>query len=440
MLPVMALIGRPNVGKSTLFNYLTHTQDALVWDAPGVTRDRHYGYSQVGTKPCIVIDTPGFTAAAQGIAAASMAQTDRAIAAADIIVFMLDARAGLMPADADLAVRLRRLPQPIIVVANKIDGVNPVVLAELYQLGLGTPHPLVAYQGRGVVALMRLIAERLPGGPVTSIERANDMKVAIVGRPNVGKSTLVNCILGEERVVVYAQPGTTRDSLLLPCQGKPYTLIDTAGLRRRQHNASALEKLAAIKTQQAITLAQVVVLLLDAQTGLTAQDLSLLEWIVTAGKALVIAVNKCDRLDTKAQSVLQAQLIQRLQFVDFAKIRFIAAAHSQGLGPLYAAIDQAYAGAMRTLPTGLLNRLLRQAVQQYPPPLVKGRRIKLRYAHSGAHNPPVIVIHGNQTAAVPHHYQRYLQHYFQHTLHLVGTPLKIVFKSHDNPFVSQRKR
>lgn len=441
MLPVIAIVGRPNVGKSTFFNYVTRSRDALVLDIPGVTRDRHYGHGKVGSKPYLIIDTAGLTTVEEGIEKATAVQAYQAIEEAEMILFMLDARVGIMPADQKIAANLRGLNKKVVVIANKIDGVNPdVALAEFYQLGFGAPHPLAAVQGRGAVGLMDWVCEQLIDPSEITAAPSGGIKVAIVGRPNVGKSTLINRMLGENRLVVYDQPGTTRDSIFLPLQrhGKNYTLIDTAGVRRRSRIELVLEKFSVVKTLQAIETANVVIILLDAQAGLSSQDLSLLGFIVEAGKSLVIAVNKWDDLAAEKKVDIKTELSYRLKFADFAKIYFISALHGTGVGHLYEAVDEAYECAMRELATPMLTRLLEQAIDEWQPPLAKGRRIKLRYAHSGGHNPPIIVIHGNQTEAIPAHYRRYLVNYFHQALKMVGTPVTITFKSSDNPFKDKR--
>jgi GTP-binding protein len=449
-LPVIAIVGRPNVGKSTFFNALTGARHALVLDTPGVTRDRHYGKGLVGPKPYIVIDTAGLTTQEEGLEEVMAEQAYQAIKEAEIVLFMVDAQAGLLPIDREIALKLRVLNKKIFLVTNKIDGVNSeVALGDFYSLGLGEPFPIAASKNRGLVKLMQMVCEHLPEAviepesevPSASENESKSIKVAIVGRPNVGKSTLVNRLLGEERVIVYDQPGTTRDSLFLPIErhGKPYTLIDTAGVRRRSRIDETIEKFSVVKSLQAIEIANVVIMVLDARVGISDQDLNLLGFVLDSGRALVIAINKWDNLDADKKEAIKTELERRLQFVSFAKQYFISALHGTGVGNLYAAVDKAYESATRDLPTPMLTRLLDDALAEWQPPLVKGRRIKLRYAHAGGHNPPIIVIHGNQTDSMPEHYKRYLINYFHQALKIIGSPLRIIFKTGENPFKNKRE-
>ncbi|MEZ5542786.1 MAG: ribosome biogenesis GTPase Der [Pseudomonadota bacterium] len=448
MLPVIALVGRPNVGKSTLFNQITRTRDALVADFPGLTRDRQYGDGALGARPYIVIDTGGLGAAGGDLEGLMARQAWQAVDEADLVLFMVDARDGLTALDETLAVALRRTGKPCILVANKTDGLDiPAVIAEFHTLGLGAPQPIAASQGRGVAALMDLALERLPPdtapaqGAATA-EIASNIRVAVVGRPNAGKSTLINRMLGEERVLVFDMPGTTRDSIFIPFtrDGTDYTLIDTAGVRRRARVQEAVEKFSVIKTLQAIDAAHVVILVLDAQRQISEQDASLAGYITEKGRALIVAVNKWDGLDAHARERIRDQLDRRLPFLDFAVTTFISAKHGTGVGELFPQIRAAHASALRELSTPELTRILERAVQEHQPPLVRGRRIKLRYAHQGGRNPPVIVIHGNQTAAVPAAYRRYLVNTFRAAMQLTGTPIRIEFRTGTNPYQGRRNK
>jgi GTP-binding protein len=455
ILPVIAIVGRPNVGKSTFFNCLTKTRNALVLDTPGVTRDRHYGQGKVGPKPYIVIDTAGLTTQEEGLEEVMADHAYLAVKEAEVVLFLVDAQAGLLSTDRDIALKLRVLNKKVLLVTNKIDGVNPdLALGDFYALGFGEPHSIAASRSRGVVKLMEKVCALLPDlantdEPDSEFDseaaaepeiETKGIKVAIVGRPNVGKSTLVNRLLGEERVIVYDLPGTTRDSIFLPIhrQGKDYTLIDTAGVRRRNRIDETVEKFSVVKSLQAIEIANVVIMVLDARAGLSEQDLNLLGFVLDSGRALVIAVNKWDNLEEEKKIAIKAELERRLQFVSFARLFFISALHGTGVGNLYQAVDQAYESATRVLPTPMLTRCLETALLEWQPPLVKGRRIKLRYAHAGGHNPPIIVIHGNQTESMPEHYKRYLINYFHQALKIVGSPLRVLFKTGENPFKDKK--
>lgn len=463
MIPVIALVGRPNVGKSTLFNRLTRSRDALVANLPGLTRDRQYGKATIGGQACIVIDTGGITGEESGIDAEMARQSLLAIEEADAVVFMLDARDGLTAADEMLAQHLRRSRKPVFFVANKIDGVDPdVASADFFRLGIERLYPMTATHGGGVRALMAdvLAPYALPvdsdldgeggdaedsgsGEPADAVDPAvavRAVRIAVVGRPNVGKSTLVNRILGEQRVVVFDQPGTTRDSIYIDYErdGRPYTLIDTAGIRRRKNISEAVEKFSIVKTLKAIDDANVVILMMDASEGIVEQDLHLLGHTVDAGRALVVAVNKWDGLDEEHRRDVRRELDRRLSFLDFAEVHFISALHGSGVGNLYQSIDNAYRSATLKLSTPRLTQILQDAVADHPPPLINGRRIKLRYAHAGGSNPPLIVIHGNQTDKVPANYQRYLEKIYRRELDLFGTPLKVEFRSGDNPYAGRK--
>ncbi len=442
MIPVIALVGRPNVGKSTLFNRLTRTRDALVANYAGLTRDRKYGEGNIEGRRFIVIDTGGISGEEEGIDSAMAGQSLLAIQEADIVLFIVDSRDGLTSADHMIARHLRVNNKKTFLVANKIDGMDPdVALAPFYELGLGEIHPTTATHGRGVKSMMETVLEDIPEVSEEEVEDvATGIKIAIVGRPNVGKSTLVNRLLGEERVVVYDQPGTTRDSVYINYErfDKPYTLIDTAGVRRRKNVALAVEKFSIVKTMQAISDANVVVLVMDASEGVVDQDLHLMGSVIDAGRALVIALNKWDGLEDSHKQYVKNELERRLRFVDFANIHFISALHGTGVGNLYKSIEQAYHAATDKFSTNFLTRILEDAVREHQPPIIAGRRIKLRYAHPGGHNPPIIVIHGNQTAEVPDHYVRYLEKTYRRVLNLHGTPIRIEFRSGDNPFAGKK--
>jgi GTP-binding protein len=442
MKPVIALVGRPNVGKSTLFNCLTRSRDALVADQPGLTRDRKYGEGKIGDKSYLVIDTGGLSGSEQGLEELMAGQVWQAVQEADAVLFLVDAHEGLNATDQEIGRRLRQSDKSIYLVVNKIDGADPqIVTAEFHALGLGDPYGVTAAHGRGVAALMDEVLEAFPEEAEAEPEHPG-IKIAIVGKPNVGKSTLVNRILGEERVLAYDMPGTTRDSIFIPFErnGKHYTLIDTAGVRRRSKIDDKLEKFSVIKALQAIEEANVVLLVIDAQQGITDQDAHLLGFVLDMGRALIIAVNKWDGLDPDQRQWVKQELQRRLQFVDFAEIRFISALHGTGVGELYSPIETAYEAAFKDLPTPLLTKLLESAVAAHQPQLVKGRRIKLRYAHQGGKNPPIIVIHGNQTDQVPGHYKRYLMKYFREALKLFGTPVRLEFKSGANPYAGKRNK
>lgn len=438
MIPVIALVGRPNVGKSTLFNRLTKTRDALVANLPGLTRDRKYGEARHGDRRFIVIDTGGISGEEDGIDAAMAQQSMQAIEEADAVFFLCDARAGLTAGDETLAHQLRQAEKPVFYIANKIDGVNPdVAMADFYRLGIKQLYPMTATHGKGVSNLLTAMLECFPVDSEESDEdSARGIKIAIIGRPNVGKSTLVNRLLGEERVVVYDHPGTTRDSIYIDYDrdGEPYTLIDTAGVRRRKNVKETVEKFSIVKALKAIDDANVVVLVLDATEGVVDQDLHLLGQAIDSGRAIVIALNKWDGLESDHKNWVKVELERKLQFVDFAVIHFISALHGTGVGHLYESIDKAYQSSMKTLQTNKLTQILQSATQNHSPPMINGRRIKLRYAHTGGHNPPIIIIHGNQTSKVPTSYRRYLEKTFRRELELSGTPIRIEFKSGENPF------
>ena len=445
MLPVIALVGRPNVGKSTLFNQLTRTRDALVANLSGLTRDRKYGEGRVGDVPYIVIDTGGISGDEEGIDAAMASQSMAAISEADVVLLLVDGRAGLHPGDEALVTHLRTEGKPFHLVVNKIDGVGEDIAAsDFYQLGVDHLHTIAASHNRGVRKLIATVLtpwlEQADEEAPPTIEGA--IRVAIVGRPNVGKSTLVNRLLGEDRVVVYDQPGTTRDSVYIDYErrGRHYTLIDTAGVRKRKNVREAVEKFSIVKTLKAIADAQVVILTMDAHEGLVEQDLHLLGQCIEAGRALVIALNKWDGIESDERDWIRSELRRRLQFIDYADIHFISALHGSGVGKLYGSVHAAHDAATRSLSTPRLTRILEDAVASHPPPMVNGRRIKLRYAHAGGQNPPVVVVHGSQTDALPASYQRYLEKIFRRELALHGTPIRIELRSGDNPYAGKRNK
>ncbi|MCB1733619.1 MAG: ribosome biogenesis GTPase Der [Gammaproteobacteria bacterium] len=444
MLPVIALVGRPNVGKSTLFNRLTRSRDALVADQPGLTRDRQYGIGRIGDRPYVVVDTGGLSGEKDGIDVLMEKQAMRAVEEADVVLFLVDANAGLMGEDEEVAQRLRRMGKTLFLVVNKSDRVNEnIALGDFYRLGLGDPLPIAAVHGRGVVSLMETVLEALPDAEDESEDVGGmKLKVAVVGRPNVGKSTLINRVIGEERVLAFDLPGTTRDSIFVPFErdGVHYTLIDTAGVRRRKNVKEMVEKFSIIKTLQAIEQSNVVILVLDAQQGMSEQDVTLAGHVLESGRAVVVAVNKWDGLDKDAREAFRIQLDLRLHFLDFAELYFISALHGTGVGHLLEAVQRADAAAHIDLATQDLTRVLEDLVTEHQPPLVNGRRIKLRYAHQGGRNPPIIVIHGNQTERVPDAYKRYLMNRFRTIFKLQGTPIRIEFKSGVNPFAGRRNK
>lgn len=439
MLPVVAIVGRPNVGKSTLFNQLTEKRSAIVSSCPGTTRDRQYGEVKKHGRNFIVIDTGGLVEKAKGIDLCINQQALQAIHDADKVLFIVDAEAGVLPEDHMVASLLRKTGKPLCVAANKSErlGRDLSTLAA-HELGLGAPLPLSALHGRGTrTVIEHLFPALASSAPVEGTSSSSSLKLAIIGKPNVGKSTLVNRLVGEERVIVHDASGTTRDSILVPLErfGKHYDLIDTAGIRKRTKISQGPEKFSIVKALQAIQEANVVLYVIDGQLGISEQDLKLLGFVLTCGKALVLAINKWDGMTQAKRQMAKAGLDRQLDFLHFARAHYISALYGSGVGDLFASIDEAHASACRELSTPLLTRLLQDAVATHTPPLVKGRRIKLRYAHPGGNAPPRIIIHGNQVNALPDHYRRFLAHFFQAKLKLYGTPVHIEFKSNANPYV-----
>jgi len=443
MTPVVALVGRPNVGKSTLFNRLTRSRAALVADFPGLTRDRHYGDGKVGPVPYIVIDTGGFEpVAAEGITREMAQQAEAAIAEADVVIFITDARDGLVPQDRRIAERLRRSGRRPVLVVNKAEGLSPAAIAEFHELGLGDPLPISAAHGDGVAAMMDIaLAGFAAESPAEGEAADGRVRVAFVGRPNVGKSTLVNALLGEERMIAFDAPGTTRDAIEVEFGygGRDYLLIDTAGLRRRGKVFETVEKFSVVKTLQAIERCHVAVLLLDGAAEIAEQDAHIAGYILEKGRALVLAVNKWDQLDEYRRSLVKRELERKLHFLDWAKLHFISAQKGTGLGALMRSVDSAHKAAFAKLPTPRLTRALRAAVERQQPPRAGNVRPKMRYAHQGGHNPPVIVVHGNSLGHVQPAYRRYLEGWFRREFELSGTPLRIEFKTSTNPYAAARE-
>ncbi len=441
MIPVIALIGRPNVGKSALFNVFTRSRDAIVANEPGLTRDRQYGVGERADKTFIVIDTGGLSGEKQDLDDLMAKQTGLAIEEADEILFIVDAQNGLTSGDRLIADLVRKAGKSCYVIVNKVDGANPdQAQADFFALGFKQVHLISAAHRKGTGVLLDKLLESYPPQQAVDVDDGGPM-VAVIGRPNVGKSTLINRLVGEERVVAFDQPGTTRDTISVPFErhGKHYTLIDTAGVRRRGKVREAIEKFSVIKALEAIEKSQVVILVIDAQEGLTDQDLTLLGYVINSGRALVIAINKWDGLDPDQRENIRSGLKRRLGFVSFAAQHLISARHGTGVGDLMVSVDQAYASAFMDINTRYLTDLLEEAVFKHNPPLHHGRRVKLRYAHQGGRNPPVIVIHGNQTQHLPDAYQRYLINFFITRLKLKGTPVRIELKSGKNPFSTKNR-
>ena len=479
MTPVVALVGRPNVGKSTLFNRLTRSRDALVADFPGLTRDRKYGQASFGEFNFIVVDTGGIDGSEEGIEVKMAEQSLQAIEEADVVLFMVDARAGVTSADIGIANHLRRQQKKVFLVANKTDGIDgDAQCADFYSLALGEIYQIAAAHGRGVTALLekalspfleelvepteeeKAAAEEAAywaafegkeevllnedEEELTGEDRYADLpiKFAIIGRPNVGKSTLTNRMLGEDRVIVFDMPGTTRDSIYIPLERdeQQYIVIDTAGVRKKKKIYETVEKFSVVKTLQAIEDANVVLLLVDAREGISDQDLSLLGFTLHSGRSIVIAVNKWDGLDQDTKEKIKEDLERRLGFVDFARVHFISALHGSGVGNLFDSIQEAYRSATKRISTSMLTRIMNMAAEDHQPPLVRGRRVKLKYAHAGGYNPPRIIIHGNQVNDLPDSYKRYLINYYRKSLKIMGTPIHVGFQEGDNPFEGKRNK
>lgn len=443
MKPVIALVGRPNVGKSTLFNRLTRTRDAIVHDVPGVTRDRHYGEGRHGDRSFIAIDTGGLEPGTHdGIFAEMARQADQAIAEADVVLFIVDGRAGLVPADRLIAEKLHKLRRRVFVAVNKTEGMqSDTAVAEFHELGLGAPAPVSAAHGEGVRELMDLALSEFPTETPREEPEKGHPRVAIVGRPNVGKSTLINALVGEERVIAFDKPGTTRDPIEVPFErsGRRYTLIDTAGVRRRGKTGTPVEFYSIVKALQAIEAANVAVLTLDAVDGVTEQDAHVAGYILERGRAVVLAVNKWDAADKAQRERMKAELQWKLGFLSFAELHTVSAKEGKGLGPLMRSVDAAYAAAMARLATPKLTRALIAAIEKQAPPKTGPVRPKLRYAHQGGVNPPRIIIHGNALDRVPDSYKRYLETFFREKFGLAGTPMRIEFRAGRNPFAAKRK-
>ncbi|MBS1134077.1 MAG: GTP-binding protein Der [Burkholderiaceae bacterium] len=444
MKPVIALVGRPNVGKSTLFNRLTRTRAALVADFPGLTRDRHYGDGRVGPRDYIVIDTGGFEPLnAEGIAREMAAQAEQAIAESDAIVLVLDAREGVTAQDRRIGERLRITGRRVLLAVNKAEGLPTEAIAEFHELGLGEPYAISAAHGEGVrdlmdLALLPFVAAETEAAAEGAEDAERRVRVAVVGRPNVGKSTLINALIGEERLIAFDQPGTTRDAIEVEFEfdGRPYTLIDTAGLRRRGKVFEAVEKFSVVKTLQAIADANVVVLLLDASAEISDQDAHIAGYVLESGRALVIAINKWDGLDDYQRDRIKREIDRKLHFLGWARIHTISALKRTGLSAVMRSVSEAHAAAFARLPTPKLTRALQAAVARQMPPRAGASRPKLRYAHQGGVNPPIIVIHGNSLKHVPDSYRRYLEGYFRAEFELAGTPLRVEFRTGRNPYVA----
>ncbi|EIJ41122.1 ribosome-associated GTPase EngA [Beggiatoa alba B18LD] len=442
MLPTIAIVGRPNVGKSTLFNVLTKSRDALVAEQAGLTRDRKVGRGKVGGMPYLVIDTGGLTDASDGIATRITQQALQAIQEANKVLFVVDGRDGLTAIDEMIAQRLRSFNIPVHLVINKTEGMqSELVNIDFHRLGFSPVHTISASHQRGIEAMMETVLSDFSVPEESEMDEAEaGIKIAIVGRPNVGKSTLVNRILGYERVIAYDQPGTTRDSIFIPFErdGQKYTLIDTAGVRRRARIADVVEKYSVLKALQAVEAAHVVIMIIDAREGMTDQDASLLGNVLDSGRALIIAVNKWDGLTQTEREQVRYTLTRKLHFIDFAEIHFISALHGTGVGHLYKSVNIAWTAAHKHISTPLLNDVLKDAITRNPPPLSHGRRIKMRYIHQGGQHPPLFVIHGSQVDSVPDAYQRYLIRFFRDTFDLQGTPIRVEFKQGENPYQGRK--
>ncbi len=446
MLPVIAIVGRPNVGKSTLFNRLTRSRDALVADFPGLTRDRHYGTARVGERPYLIIDTGGFEPTAKdGILYQMAQQTRQAVEESDLVIFLVDARHGRSPQETSIANFLRKTGRPVLLVINKAEGLDfDTAASDFYALGLGNPCVISAAHGDGIYPMVERLLEVAYAQQNAAAEEEQDaeskgIKLALVGRPNVGKSTLANAFLGEDRLIAFDQPGTTRDSIYIDFEkeGNTYTLIDTAGIRRRGRVFEAIEKFSVVKTLKAVQDANVVLLLLDARQDISEQDAHIASFILEQGRALVVVINKWEKLDTYTRQRVKEDFARKLKFLNFAQVHFISALEKTGLGGVLRSVRSAYEAAMAKLPTPKLTRALIAAVQAQPPRRNGLSRPKMRYAHQGGHNPPIVVIHGNGLDDVTIDYKRYLERKFRETFSLIGTPLRIEFRTHANPFLNK---
>ncbi|MFO1435567.1 MAG: ribosome biogenesis GTPase Der [Gammaproteobacteria bacterium] len=442
MKPVVAIVGRPNVGKSTLFNQLTRTRDALVADVPGLTRDFQFGHGQIGDRPYHVVDTGGVNEKTDVLSRQVSENALRMASEADAVIFVVDGKDGLTAQDETIAEELRKLGRPVHLAVNKTESLNDeIALGEFHVLGFGNPTAISSAHKHGLDELMQKVLADLPHVEEAPANKKHP-RIAVLGRPNVGKSTLVNRMIGEERMLTFDMPGTTRDAVAIDFErdGKPYTLIDTAGVRRRARVDEGIEKFSVLKALQAIDDANVVIVVIDAREGVTDQDASLVGQVLKAGRALVIAVNKWDGMSVEQREQVRAGVDRRLDFIDFARIHYISALHGSGVGDMFQSIDRAYRSAFIEPPTSQLTQILENLLQAHQPPLVGGRRIKLRYAHLGGQNPPRIVIHGNQTESVPGAYKRYLDKGFREALKIEGTPLRVEFRTGENPFKQRRQQ
>jgi len=443
MLPVIAIVGRPNVGKSTLFNTLTGTRDAIVADVPGVTRDRQYGYGRLGPVQYVCIDTGGLVENPSGMDALMRIQTEHAIKEADRLIFVADARAGLTPQDQFFANELRRSGKPVFLAVNKAEGLESGIAgADFHSIGLGEPHAIAATHGFGCEELMDLVLEGFPAVPPGDETEDGRIRIAVIGRPNVGKSTLINRLIGDERLITSEVAGTTRDSILVPFErdGRDFMLIDTAGVRRRAKIDDEIEILSVSKTLQAIAEAHVVTMVVDAQDSIGEQDASVLGLALSRGRALILAVNKWDNIPVEKREDIKRLLSLKIDFVPFAPMHFVSARHGTGVGELVASMIRAYEAAMRQMKTPALTKAMERAMLQHQPPIVRGRRIRLRYAHQGGKNPPRIVVHGSQAAHVPESYKRYLANMFREEFDLFATPVAVEFRSDTNPFLKDKPK
>jgi len=443
----IALVGRPNVGKSTLFNRLTKTRDALVADSPGLTRDRQYGIGRLGVtdgfEPYFVIDSGGLISESSGIETLMEQQALMAVEEADVVFFLLDAREGLTVEDEKIAARLRRFANKVYLIVNKAEGLEPnSTISEFYSLGLGEAYAISAAHNQRVQALIDKVLTDYPLAELAKAPGQNHIRAAVIGRPNVGKSTLINRLLGEERLLAFDMPGTTRDSIEVEftTDDKTYILVDTAGIRRRGKVQETVEKFSVIKAMQTVNKSQVVILVIDSREGFTDQDAGLLSMALDAGRPLVIAMNKWDGMEPYQKELIKTELDRRLHFIDYVPIHFISALHGSGIRDMFESVDKVYDISLNKIPTASLTKALEHAIRNHQPPLVHGHRIKLRYAHQGGQNPPVIVIHGNQTAKLPASYKRYLENFFRKEFELFGTPLKLEFKSPANPYQDKKNK